>query len=194
MPGGACFSRQAETVNIRPGCDELPIKSLPVETGTAPFGGFNELRKEWPHRKTVIESDGGRLTVSGHTQSDAYISTAISDRSDQFWRDIMGVYIDRHGCSLDCPVELLRRRPWFLTLLNNTYHNQKSGGAMPSINGLKRQMRSRGNDSKGVIGVLRFHAADIVSVSIAIAEPSPVRHDLSVRRCILLSFRSLHIF
>jgi hypothetical protein len=85
-------------------------------------------------------------------------------------------------------------RPLFLTLLNNTYHNQKSGGAMPSLNGLTRQTQSLGNESKRVTGVLQFHAADIASVSIAIAEPSAVRHDLSVRRRILLSFRSFHIF
>jgi hypothetical protein len=82
MPGRAGFSRQAVTVNIRPSRNELPVKSLPVETGAAPFGGFNELRKEWPHFKTVVESDGGRLTVAGHAQPDTDISPAISDRGD----------------------------------------------------------------------------------------------------------------
>jgi hypothetical protein len=55
---------------------------------------------------------------------------------------------------------------------------------------VKRLMRSLGNGSKGVTDASKFHPAGIVSVTIAIAEPSPVRHDLPVRRNILLNFCS----
>jgi hypothetical protein len=59
---------------------------------------------------------------------------------------------------------------------------------------VKRQMPSLGNGSKSFTGILQFHPAGIVSITIAIAEPSPVRHDLPVRRSILLNFRPpLHI-
>jgi hypothetical protein len=90
----------------------LPVKSLPVETGASPLDGFNELRKERPHSKTVVETDGGRLPVVRRPQSDTDVSAAICDRGDQLWWDIMRMYIDGHGYSLGLPPSFAAFTPY----------------------------------------------------------------------------------
>jgi hypothetical protein len=127
----------------------LPVKSLPVETGTALFGGFNELRKERTHRKTIVESNGGRLSIAGHAQPYTYISPTIFDSGDQFRRDIMGMYVDCHGYSLGLPIELLRLG----------------------------RMATQLQDPKCVASFL-LSRHRLASPNIAIAGQSPVRHDL----------------
>jgi hypothetical protein len=82
MPSCAGLSGQAIAIDIGPSSNELPVKSLPVETGASQLDGFNELRKERPHSKTILEGDGGWLSVVGSQQPDADFSPAISDRSD----------------------------------------------------------------------------------------------------------------
>jgi hypothetical protein len=79
---------------------------------------------------------------------------------------------------LNCCVGI---RPAFLTLLNNTYQIKKAEERCVSLNGCERLEKR--------YWCLQFHPASIVSMTIAIAEPSPVRHDLPVRRSILLNFR-----
>src|SRR3954453_19353297 len=95
MPGDALLAWQAIGEDVRPGAVDLMVDFLLAHPFVAVGNGLDQHREKRPHLEAVAELQR-LLAAVGRRERDTDLFAFGFDRSDQLWRNVMSVGIDRH--------------------------------------------------------------------------------------------------